>query len=38
MEDDYAHCNACDGVINLDQETNWKVIDDNTYHIACIKE
>ncbi len=37
MQDDYAHCNACDGVINLDKE-EFVVVDDNTYHPNCSKE
>ena len=31
---DYAHCNACDIVINLDKDT-WQVINDQTYCKDC---
>ncbi len=31
---DYAHCVACDIVINLDTE-EWHVVNDSTYCEAC---
>ena len=34
---DYAHCNACDSVINLDNDI-WQVINDNTYCNNCSKK
>lgn len=34
---DFAHCNACDIIINLDNDI-WQVINDNTYCDKCNKE